>query len=261
MALRMQQTENVTQFAKRFWTIYSQIEGASDKVAVKSFQQAQLLSIELQKDLVRFPVVTMKALMAQANQFIKTEEDEARARENFSLCHEERPSKKEKRSSRRVELDRHRASLTSLAASVPTSGSGKKFKPEATTYKAVNTILKEPIYKLLNKIKSQPFFKWPQPMKGDRSTQDQNKDYIKEEGGDNCRCWRRDDDQDSGEPEGIINIIHLAPPPKGSNQARAEAKRASHQKQVMTAELEPTSKKAWTEWPKIWFLEKYLDGV
>lgn len=37
MALRMRQNENVTQFAKRFWKIYSQIEDASDEVAVKFF--------------------------------------------------------------------------------------------------------------------------------------------------------------------------------------------------------------------------------
>ena len=80
MALRMRQTENVTQFAKRLWTIYSQIEDASDEVDVKSFQQALLPGNELRKDLVWFPVVTMKPLMARANQFIKTEEDEARAR-------------------------------------------------------------------------------------------------------------------------------------------------------------------------------------
>ena len=60
MALRMWQNENLTQFAKRFWTIYSQIEGASNEVAVKSFQQALLLGIELRKDLVRFPMVTMR---------------------------------------------------------------------------------------------------------------------------------------------------------------------------------------------------------
>ena len=83
--------------------------------------------IELRKDLVRFPVVTMKVLMDRANQFIKTEEDEARARENFGLYQEEKPSKKETRSFRREESDRHRALSTSAAASVPTSRSGKKF--------------------------------------------------------------------------------------------------------------------------------------
>ncbi|XXG59772.1 hypothetical protein AAC387_Pa04g1794 [Persea americana] len=54
------------------------------------------------------------------------------------------------------------------------------------------------------------------------------KDYVKEEGQDSSRPPRRDDDGHDSEPEGIINVIHLAPPPKGSSQARAEARRASH---------------------------------
>ena len=97
MAIRMRRTENVTQFAKRFWTVYSQIKDATDEVAIKSFKQALLLGNELRKDLVRFPVVTMKALMARVNQFIEQEEDEARARESFGLWKEDRPSKKDKK--------------------------------------------------------------------------------------------------------------------------------------------------------------------
>ena len=85
MALRMREDENVTQFARRFWTIYSQIEGTSDEVAVKSFQQALLPDIKLRADLVMFPMVTMKALMAPANRFIRAEEDEVRGQENFGL--------------------------------------------------------------------------------------------------------------------------------------------------------------------------------
>ena len=179
-------------------------------------------------------------------------------------------------------------------ASAPASRGNKKYKPAAASYKAVNTIFKEPIYKFLGKIKSQPFFKWPQPMKGDPSTRDQSKfcayhkhnghrtkdckafkahleklikdrhlrDYIKEEGRHNNRAQRRnDDDQDSDEPEGIINVIHLTLAPKGSNKARTEVKSASHQKQVMTAELEPDAKKAWIEMLKIWFSDKDLHGV
>ena len=40
MALRMREDENVTQFARRLWTVYSQIESASKEMAVKFFQQA-----------------------------------------------------------------------------------------------------------------------------------------------------------------------------------------------------------------------------
>lgn len=126
----------------------------------------------------------------------------------------------------------------------------------------MNTIFKEPIYKLLGKIKTHPFFKRPQPMKGDSSSRDQGKfcayhkqnghktnecksfkshlenlvkeghltDHIKEEGQDNSQPPRQEDGGQDSEPEGIINVIHLAPPPKGSSQARAEARQASHQK-------------------------------
>ena len=77
------------------------------------------------------------------------------------------------------------------------------------------------------------------------------RDYIKEEGrGDVRPPWRDTDNQDS-EPEGIINVIHLAAPPKKSSQARAEARRTSHQKQVLTAAPEPAAKKAKTEGVRI----------
>lgn len=66
MMIRMRRTENITQFSKRFWTIYSQIEDTTDRVVIKSFKQPILLGNELWKDLVRFPVVTVKTLMAQA---------------------------------------------------------------------------------------------------------------------------------------------------------------------------------------------------
>ena len=98
--------------------------------------------------------------MARVNQFIEQEEDEARARESFGLWQEDGPSKKDKKLSRREKVDRNKASSSSAVAPVPTSGSSKKSKLAAASYKAVNTIFREPIYKFLSKIKSQPFFKW-----------------------------------------------------------------------------------------------------
>ena len=133
-----------------------------------------------------YPVATMKELMAWATRFIRAKKDEARGRENFGLSQEDRPSKKDKGSSKREDrrrapsLDRHRASTpdwhrapSSDRHRAPSaSGGGRKFRSEAATYKAVNAVFKEPIYKLLSKIKTQPFFKWPQPMRGGRSSRD-----------------------------------------------------------------------------------------
>ncbi|XXG82603.1 hypothetical protein AAC387_Pa10g0514 [Persea americana] len=43
------------------------------------------------------------------------------------------------------------------------------------------------------------------------------RDYIEEDGRDNSRPLRRDGGGQDSKPEGIINVIHLAPPPKGSS--------------------------------------------
>ena len=72
---------------------------------------------------------------------------------------------------RALSSDRPRAPSTSVAA----SGSCRKSRREATVYRAVNTAFKEPIHKLLSKINTQPFFKWPQPMRGDPFSRDHSK--------------------------------------------------------------------------------------
>ncbi|XXG49468.1 hypothetical protein AAC387_Pa02g3647 [Persea americana] len=87
------------------------------------------------------------------------------------------------------------------------------------------------------------------------------RDYIKEEGRGDDRPPRRDADNQDSEPEGIINVIHLAAPPKKSSQARAEARRTSHQKQVLTAAPKPAAKKTKTEGVRIWFSYKDLEDV
>eukprot|EP00268_Persea_americana_P048669 TRINITY_DN5162_c0_g1_i1.p2 TRINITY_DN5162_c0_g1~~TRINITY_DN5162_c0_g1_i1.p2 ORF type:complete len:440 (+),score=60.61 TRINITY_DN5162_c0_g1_i1:1727-3046(+) len=87
------------------------------------------------------------------------------------------------------------------------------------------------------------------------------RDYIREEGRGDDRPPRQDADNQDSEPEGIINVIHLAAPPKGSSQARAEARRTSHQKQVLTAAPEPAAKKAKTEGVRVWFSDKDLEDV
>ena len=83
MAMRMKDSENVTQFAKRFWTTFSEVENGDEGIAIKSFKQGLLPGNDLRKDLVRFPVNSISALMSRINQFIKQEEDEVRALENF----------------------------------------------------------------------------------------------------------------------------------------------------------------------------------
>ncbi|XXG76110.1 hypothetical protein AAC387_Pa08g0533 [Persea americana] len=205
-------------------------------MAVKSFQQALRQGIELRVQLVMYPVATMKEAMAWANRFIRAEEDEVRGWVNFGLTQKDRPSKGDNRSSKREDrrrnpspdrrrassLDRRRAPSTSAAA----SGSGRKSRREAATFEASKFCT---YHKQNGHITDE--CKAIKAHLENLVKEGHLRDYIKEEGRDNSRLSRRDDGGQYSEPEGIINVIHLAPPPKGSSQARAEAKRASHQKQ------------------------------
>lgn len=102
-------------------------------------------------------------MMTRVNQFVEQEEDEARANENFNCKPEGRASDRDTKSFRRNEPDRNRASTSSAVALASSLGRGQNHKSKqvyaAPSYKAIKTIFKEPIYKLFNKIKTQPFFK------------------------------------------------------------------------------------------------------
>lgn len=51
-------------------------------------------------------------------------------------------------------------------------GDHQKEKPFETSYREVNTMFKEPIYKVLSNINDKPFFKWPKAMPSDPSRRD-----------------------------------------------------------------------------------------
>ena len=151
-----------------------------------------------------YPVTTMKELMTRANRFILAEEDEVRGRENFGLTQKSQPAKGDCRSSRREDRrrdpspDRRKARSSEQrrtpSTSAAASGNGRRSGHEVASHVAINTIFKEPIYRLLNKIKAQPFFKWPRPMTTDPSSRDQSKfcAYHKQNGHrtDECRSYK-----------------------------------------------------------------------
>ncbi|KAJ8632575.1 hypothetical protein MRB53_025911 [Persea americana] len=122
---------------------------------------------------------------------------------------------------------------------------------EATTFNAVNIIFKKPIYKLLSKIKMQPFFKWSQLMKGDSSSRDQSKlcAYHKQNGHrtDGCKTFKAH--LENLMKEGLLR------------DAETTADHRAKTMEVLTAALEPIVKKAKTKGPRIWFSDKDLEDV
>ena len=66
---------------------------------------------------------------------------------------------------------------------IPSSSTGKRKredqkkndKPPESSYRGINIVFTEPIYKVMSKIKEKSFFKWPRAMPSDPSRRDPDK--------------------------------------------------------------------------------------
>jgi hypothetical protein len=94
--------------------------------------------------------------MDRIKQFIRLEEDEGNTRAAQPEAPVLPPNSK----------SLARTGQTSKVNSVPTNF-------VAPSFKALNTVFKEPIYRILDKIKGEPFFVWPPKLPGDSATRNQ----------------------------------------------------------------------------------------
>ena len=168
-------------------------------MAINAFKNALLLENDLRRTLVRNPVDSMTALMAQVNRYVEQEEDDLRAKESFGL-----PMPKIKEQPRPVEGssrqdNRHpgktprgndrgqprstapvdyRPRFTPATTSAPSPSANRRYQD------VVCTVFNEPLRKIFDDIKEKPYFRWPEPMTGDPSYRNPHKycDYHKQNG-------------------------------------------------------------------------------
>ncbi|XP_028055048.1 uncharacterized protein LOC114259235 [Camellia sinensis] len=163
------------------------------------------------------------------------------------------------------------------------------------SYEGITTVFKEPIYRLVEKLKGEAFFVWPAKMSGDptRCNQTLRCTYHREKGHktQNCRAlkqhledlvtaghlqqwidvdktWEKQGlDQPPPEenhaPRLVINVIHGMTDPERENTIRGEIQQATHIQQVMS--VGPPPKKSKTEARpsrfNIVFTEKDLERI
>ncbi|XP_028101256.1 uncharacterized protein LOC114300590 [Camellia sinensis] len=145
------------------------------------------------------------------------------------------------------------------------------------SYEAITTVFTEPIYRLLEKIKGEPYFVWPSKMMEDpaRRNQEWRCTYHREKGHktQNCRDLKRHLEDlvtvghlqqwidvektrakqgqplapppEDQAPRLVINVIHGMTDPQRENALRGEIQRATHLQQVMS--VRPLLKKSRTE--------------
>uniref|UniRef100_A0A2N9I887 Uncharacterized protein n=1 Tax=Fagus sylvatica TaxID=28930 RepID=A0A2N9I887_FAGSY len=150
MVIRLGTNESLKDYSARFWETYNDIDACAEDTALQAFKLGLPPSTGLRQSLTKRPPTTLKKLMDRVERFVRVEEDGGNTNAVVSEVPVSPP----------ISRPPARTTQTPKARSAPTSYA-------APSYKAFQTVFKEPIHRLLDKIKGKPFFVWPSKLIGD----------------------------------------------------------------------------------------------
>ena len=153
--------------------MFNEIDGKNDGVAITTFKAGLPVDHDLRKPLTGKPITSVRQLMDRIDKYRRVEEDQLQGKGKAKVIPQER---------RDFRSDRYNNSRPRMDF-VGQSGSADA--------QVVNAIFREPVQQVLEKIKNEPFFKWPNKMTGEPRKRNPNLycHYHQDHGHttDNCR--------------------------------------------------------------------------
>ena len=144
-------------YSDRYWEMYNEIEGNFDYVAINTFKSGLPIEHGLRKSLTRKPITGLGQLMDRIDKYKRVEEDQQSGKGKAKIVPQERRDFKSDQFNNNNRLRRDFA--------------GKSRSIDA---QVVNVVFQDPVHQVLEKIKNEPFFKWPNKMAGDPMKRNQN---------------------------------------------------------------------------------------
>ena len=136
--------------------MFNEIDGSHDDVAISTFKAGLPAEHDLRKSLTGRPVTSVCLLMDRIDKYRRIEEDQLQEKGKAKVIPQER------RDSRSDRSQNNRPQRDFLGQSAPNNS------------QAINIVFREPMQKVLEKVRSKPFFKWPNKMAGDSMNRNQN---------------------------------------------------------------------------------------
>nr|XP_023886036.1 uncharacterized protein LOC111998166 [Quercus suber] len=219
LSMKMRAGETLRDYASRYWELYNEIGGGNEKIAVSTFRMGLPDESGLRESLTKKPLEDMRQLMRRIEEYKRLEDDRIQSKGKAQVTDRPRQSGFQQRARGNLRIQE------------PVAPVGE-----------VNVTFKEPVHKIVDKIKHEPYFRWPNQMAGDPSRRNQNLycTYHKDRGHTTkqCRVLRdhlgqlakaghlKDFVTDAGDrgtghgaphrgnplppPLGIIDVIHVA---------------------------------------------------
>ena len=238
LSMTMREGETVRSYAERYWEVFNEIDGDFEEVAVRTFKVGLPSEHGLRKSLTGKPVTNLQQLMDRVDKYKRIEDDQQQqqqGKEKTKLAPQER---------REFRPDRYNNNRPRRDYAEQQASSNSQI---------VGAVFREPVHQVLEKIKNEPFFKWPNKMMGNPEKRNRNLycQYHRDHGHttEDCRSlWdhldqlvregrlkqllhhsnslgtltdtRSERENPPGPPLGIINVIFAAPGRTGSCPSR-----------------------------------------
>ena len=149
LLLSMSDGETLKAYSGRYWEMYNEMDGKFDDVAINTLKNSLLAKHGLRKSLTGKPATSVRQLMDQIDKYKRVKEDRLQGKGKEKVIPQER---------RDFRSDIYNSNCQRRDF-VGQSG--------ATNTQVVSTVFQEPIHQVLEKIKNEPYFKWPNKMVGE----------------------------------------------------------------------------------------------
>ena len=129
--------------------MFNEIDGDFDDIAIRTFKASLPVEHGLRKSLTRKPTNSVCQLMGRIDKYKRVKEDQQQGKGKAKVIPQE------KRNFKRDHYNNNRPHRDFAGKLV------------STTTQMVNMVFRESVHQVLEKIKNEPFFKWPNKMRGD----------------------------------------------------------------------------------------------
>ena len=156
LSLSMKEGETLKTYSNRYWEMFNEIEGDFGHVAINTFKLGLPVEHGLRKSLIGKPVTSVRQLMDMIDKYKKVEEDQ----------------QQDKGKGKVIPQDRRDFRSDQFSNSRPQRDFTRQSRSAAP--QVVNTMFRELVHQVLEKIKNKPYFKWPNKIGEDTSRRNQS---------------------------------------------------------------------------------------
>ncbi|XP_075633965.1 uncharacterized protein LOC142606514 [Castanea sativa] len=151
LSMKIGAGETFRNYASRYWELYNEISGGNEKIAASTFQMGLPEESGLRESLTLKPPEDMRQLMRRIEEYKHLEDDRLQSKGKELIIGYPRNNGFN---------PRHRKDL--------------RIQEPGPAIGGVNATFKEPVHRIINRIRNEPYFMRPNKMAGDPSRRNQN---------------------------------------------------------------------------------------